>query len=161
VGLTLLSGMLPGAALAGTLEVGLEPPHSWPFWVRASAFFDERTGAATGGEFSAQALELGVCPFSPRGERLEARTCAQQLLGLVGARGFGSDADRQEPRVSLALGVEQTVGYRIGDWFISVSGSLLATPARRRYYYVDGPEITLHEQGWVWGEGRLALGFEL
>ena len=79
----------------------------------------------------------------------------------MSARGFGSDADRQEPRISLALGLEQSLGYRIGDWLISVSGSLLATPARRRYYYLDEDQITLHEQGWVWGGGRLALGFEL
>lgn len=161
VGLALLGGLLPGVALAAAFELELAPPRSWPFWVRASAFLDERTGAATGGEFSAQALELGVCPWAPRGERLEARLCAQQLLGLVGASGFGSDADRQEPRVSLALGLEQSFGYRSGDWFISVSGSLLATPARRRYYYVDGDQITLHEQGWVWGGARLALGLEL
>lgn len=160
-GLAALSGLLPGVALAGALELELAPPRSWPFWLRALGFLDERTGAATGGEFSAQALELGVCPWAPRGERFEARLCAEQLLGLVRARGFGSDADRQEPRVSLALGLEQSVGYRSGAWLISVSGSLLATPARRRYYYVDGDQITLHEQGWVWGGLRLALGLEL
>ncbi len=160
-GLGVFGGLLPGAALAVALELELRPPGGWPFWLRGSQFFDQRTGALTGGEFAARALELGVCPWSPRGERLEARLCAEQLLALVQARGFGSDADRDEPRLSLALGVEQSIGYRLGDWLISVSGSLLATPARRRYYYVDGDQITLHRQGWVWGGGRLSLGLEL
>jgi hypothetical protein len=161
VGLLLLSGLLPGVGVAAAVEVELEPPRFWPFWLRASTFLEERAGAATGGEFTAHTLELGVCPWSPRGSRWESRLCAQQLLGVLKAQGFGSDADQEEPRISFALGLEQTLGYRIGDWFISVSGSLLATPQRRRYYYVDEDQITLHEQGWIWAGGRLALGFEL
>jgi len=158
---TLLSGFLPGAALAAGLELELAPPQFWPFWLRVSRFLDERVGVATGAELSAYSLELGLCPWTPRGERFEARLCAQQFLGLIQADGFGSDDDRQETRLSLGLGVEQTLGYRSGNWFVSVSGSLLATPTRRRYYYVDEDQITLHEQSWIWAGGRLALGFEL
>lgn len=161
VGLVVMSGWLPGVGVAAAVELELDPPSFWPFWLRASTFLEERAGGATGGEFTAHTLELGICPWSPRGPRWQARLCAQQLLGVLQARGFGSDDDRDEPRVSVALGLEQTLGYRIGDWFISVSGSLLATPQRRRYYYIDEDQITLHDQGWIWAGGRLALGLQL
>lgn len=160
-GVTLLGGFLPGAALAAALEVELAPAQFWPFWLRVSRFLEERVGVATGAELTAHGLELGVCPWTPRGERFEARLCAQQLLGLLHAQGFGSDDDRQETRISFGLGVEQTLGYRSGNWFVSVSGSLLVTPVRRRYYYLDEDQITLHEQGWIWAGGRLALGLQL
>ena len=86
VGLGVLGGLLPGAALAASVELELAPRSFWAFWLRASAFLDQRTGAGTGGEFSAQALELGLCPWAARGERFQARSCAQQLLARVSGR---------------------------------------------------------------------------
>jgi hypothetical protein len=163
LGVSALSGLLPSLAWGLSAELELRPPRFWPLWLRAAAWRSQRVAAgADRAEFSAQSVELGVCPWILHWERLESRACAQQWLGRVRAKGVGFDRD-QSPGVAatLALGLNEMLSYRLGDWLISASGSLLAPLTQRRYFYVDGSEITLHDQPWVWAIGTISLGLEL
>jgi len=162
LGVTALSGLLPALGVGFAVELELRPPQFWPLWLRATRWHGQRVVAgSTGAEFSAQSLELGVCPWTLELGQLELRSCVEQLFGRVHAKGFGFDLDQSGASATLALGAMETLSFRSGDWFISVSGSLLAPLVQRRYFYLDGNEITLHDQAWVWGLGGLSLGLEL
>ncbi|MEO8183827.1 MAG: hypothetical protein ABI895_33805 [Deltaproteobacteria bacterium] len=162
VGVTALSGLLPALGTGLAVELELRPPRFWPLWLRATRWHGQRVVAGTtGAEFSAQSLELGMCPWTLELGNLELRSCVEQLFGRVHARGFGFDLDQSGASVTLAWGAMEALSFRYGDWFISVSGSLLAPLVQRRYFYLDGNEITLHDQAWVWGLGGLSLGLEL
>jgi len=162
LGAAALSGLLPALGAGFALELELRPPQFWPLWLRAAGWGRQSVGAGLGGaDFSAQSLELGVCPWTPEWGSIELRSCAEQLLARVYAKGVGFDLDQSGASASLALGVSETLSLHFGDWFVSVSGSLLAPLIQRRYFYDDGGEITLHDQPWVWWLGGLWLGFEL
>jgi hypothetical protein len=162
LGVAALSGLLPAIGAGFALELELRPPRFWPLWLRAAGWGSQSVGAGLGGaEFSAQSLELGVCPWTPEWGSIELRSCAEQLLARVHAQGKGFDLVQSGASVSLALGASETLSLHFGDWFVSVSGSLLAPLVQRRYFYDDGGEITLHDQPWVWWLGGLWLGFEL
>jgi len=162
LGVSALGGFLPRLGAGPSAELELLPPHSWPIWLRATVWQRQRLGTGpAGAEFAAQSLELGVCPWSARWPRFEARSCAEQWLGRVTARGFGFDQDQSGTGATLALGGNETLRYWLGDWFLSLSGSLLVPLLQRRYFYLEGSEITLHDQGWVWAVGTISLGLEL
>jgi hypothetical protein len=164
LGVAALGGLLPTLGWGLAVELELTPPRFWPLFVRATGWWPQRIGSsAAHAEFSAQNVELGVCPWTlPLGQRLASRSCAEQLIGRLSTDGSGFD--RAEPpgaKTTFAMGASETLSIRLGDWFVSVSGSLLVPLIQRRYFYVDGTEITLHDQGWLWGSGSLSVGFEL
>jgi hypothetical protein len=162
LGVAAVSGLLPALGAGLAVELELRAPQFWPVWLRATRWASQRVRTGTtGAEFSAQTLELGVCPWTFELGSLEGRSCVQQLLGRVHAKGFGFDVDQSGATASLALGASETLSIRFGVGFISVSGSLLAPLLQRRYFAVDGNENTLHDQPWVWLLGGLALGVEL
>jgi hypothetical protein len=162
LGAAAMHGLLPALGAGFALELELRPPQFWPLWLRAAGWGSQSVGAGLGrAEFSAQSLELGVCPWTPEWGSIELRSCAEQLLARVHAKGVGFDLDQSGASASLALGVAETLSVRFGDWFVSVSGSLLAPLVQRRYFYDDGGEVTLHDQPLVWWLGGLWLGFEL
>jgi hypothetical protein len=163
LGVSVQSGLLPGLAWGVSAELELRPPRFWSLWMRGIAWQSRRVASGLdGAQFSAQSLELGVCPWSLHWGRLESRACLEQLFGRVHAKGYGFDQP-QSPgaEITLALGANETLSYRLGDWVLSVSGSLLAQLLHRRYFYTDGTEITLHDQSWVWAMGTISLGLEL
>jgi hypothetical protein len=162
LGVIAVSGLLPALGAGLAIELELRPPRLWPLWLRATDWHGQRMLAgASGAAFSAQTLEIGVCPWTFEWERIGSRSCVEQLLGRVHAEGLGFDLPQSGASATLALGATENLSLRFGDWFVSVSGTLLAPLIQRRYFYVDGDEITLHDQAWVWGLAELSLGFEL
>lgn len=162
VGVVAVSGLLPALGAGLAVELELRPPLFWPLWLRATLWRSQRVVAGTSeATFSAQTLELGVCPWTLDWEPFEFRSCVEQLLGRVRAEGLGFDLPQSGAAATLALGATETLSLGFGDWFISVSGSLLVPLIQRRYFYVDGDEITLHDQAWAWGLGGLSFGFKL
>jgi hypothetical protein len=154
-------GFLPGLGLGGAFELELRPPAFWALWLRAALWQPRRIGGAQGVELSAQTLELGVCPWRFELAGVEARWCAEQLIGRVAMQGFGFDRDQSGAGASFGLGLTGALRQHFGDWFISVSGSLLAPVVQRRYFYVDGGDIVLHDPAPVWAFGSLSVGLEL
>jgi hypothetical protein len=160
-GVLAAAGLLPGAGLGGAFELELRPPAFWALWFRAALWKPQRRGAAQGVELSAQTLELGVCPWLFELAGVTSRLCAEQSIGRMAMQGFGFDRDQSGSGASFALGVTESLRHHFGDWFISVSGSLLAPLVQRRYFYVDGGDIVLHDPAPVWAFGSLSFGREL
>jgi hypothetical protein len=161
VGVLAAGGLLPGWGVGGSFELELRPPAFWALWLRASLWQPRRSGAGQGVEVSAQALELGVCPLLFELAGVESRLCAEQLIGRMAMQGFGFDRDQSGSGASLGLGATGSLRQHFGEWFISVSGSLLAPLVQRRYFYVDGGDIVLHEPAPVWALGSVSFGLEL
>jgi hypothetical protein len=154
-------GLLPGMGLGGAFELELRPPAFWALWLRAALWQPRRIGGSQGVKLSAQTLELGVCPWLFELAGVESRLCAQQLIGRVAMQGFGFDRDQSGSGASFGLGATESLRQHFGDWFISLSGSLLAPLVQRRYFYVDGGDIVLHDPAPVWAFGSLSFGLEL
>jgi hypothetical protein len=161
LGVLAAGGLLPGVGLGGAFEIELRPPAFWALWLRAALWQPRRIGAGQGVELSAQTLELGVCPWWFELAGVESRSCAEQLIGRMAMQGFGFDRDQSGSGASFALGVTESLRRHFGDWFISVSGSLLAPLVQRRYFYVDGGDIVLHDPAPVWAFGSFSFGLEL
>jgi hypothetical protein len=161
LGVLVAGGLLPGLGLGGAFELELRPPAFWSLWLRATLWQPHRIGAAQGVELSAQTLELGVCPWRFELAGVESRLCAEQLIGRAAMQGFGFDRDQSGSGASFGLGATESLRQHFGDWFISVSGSLLAPLIQRRYFYVDGGDIVLHEPAPVWALGSVSFGLEL
>jgi len=161
LGVLVGGGMLPGVGLGGAFELELRPPSFWSLWLRVALWQPRRLGAAQGVELSAQTLELGVCPWLFELAGVESRLCVQQSIGRMAMQGFGFDRDQSGSGPSFALGATESLRHHFGRWFISVSGSLLAPLVQRRYFYVDGGDIVLHDPAAVWAFGSLSFGVEL
>ncbi|HEU4578030.1 MAG TPA: hypothetical protein VFS67_07235 [Polyangiaceae bacterium] len=161
LGVLVAGGLVPGLGLGGSFELELRPPAFWALWLRAALWQPRRIGAGQGVELSAQTLELGVCPLLFELAGLESRLCAQQLVGRVAMQGFGFDRDQSGSGASFALGASESLRQHFGAWFISVSGSLLAPLVQRRYFYVDGADIVLHEPAPLWAFAGVSFGLEL
>lgn len=161
LGVLLAGGLLPGMGLGGAFELELRPPAFWSLWLRAALWQPRRVGAAQGVELSAQTLELGVCPWRFELAGVESRLCVEQLIGRAAMQGFGFDRDQSGSGAGFGLGVTAALRHHFDDWFISVSGTLLAPLIQRRYFYVDGGDIVLHDPAPVWGFGSLSFGLEL
>ena len=161
LGVLVAGGLLPGVGLGGAFELELRPPAFWALWLRAALWQPRRIGGEQGVQLSAQTLELGVCPWFFELAGIESRLCAEQWIGRVAMQGFGFDRDQSGSGASFALGATESLRQHFGAWFISVSGSLLAPLVQRRYFYVDGGDIVLHEPAAVWAFGSVSFGLEL
>lgn len=161
LGVLAAGGLMPGLGLGGAFELELRPPAFWALWLRAALWQPRRIGDGQGVELSAQTLELGVCPWLFELAAVESRLCAEQLIGRLAMQGFGFDRDQSGSGASFALGATESLRHHFGEWFISVSGTLLAPLVQRRYFYVDGGDIVLHDPAAVWAFGSLSFGLEL
>src|SRR6185436_11283864 len=98
-----------------SVELELLPPNFWPLWLRGTLWQNRRvTSGLYAAEFSAQSLEVGVCPLAFHWGRVESRACVEQLFGRVHAQGFGFDQPQTPAaEVTLALGANETLSYRL------------------------------------------------
>jgi hypothetical protein len=78
----------------------------------------------------------------------------------VEARGFGFDEDQGSERWLSALGGGAALGRWFGPLFAAASVELLAPFVRRRYFFTDVTDITLHTEPWVYGTVAVRLGTE-
>lgn len=164
LGVAVTSGLLPSAALG--LEVGLhlQVNQLWPVVLRGTGWSEQRQGGPATGKgatFSAQTLELGLCPWTGRFGGREASVCASQRLGRVEARGFGFDEAHRDDGWQLHVGASAALKQELGPLFVTVSAGLLAPLVRRRYFVTDGVDVTLYEQPWLSGAAAVRVGAEI
>lgn len=163
LGIVLLAGPTPGATPGLELGLTLRVGAFWPVTLRAAGWWPRthRLGGERGARFSTRSLELGVCPWESASGELSLQGCVLQWFGRVTARGFGFDDDDRNEHWAVAIGAGATVGHRFGPVLVSVAGSLLVPPVRRRYFFADGAETTtLHDEPWLFGGAALRLGTE-
>ncbi len=161
LGLSVSGGLLPQVGLGLSARLELLPPRFWPLLMSASFWRSQRLGKARGAEFSAQTIELAACPWGLVLGVIDAALCVEQIVGRASASGFGFDADRVQDGWLLAFGAGASGKYWLGHAFVSLSGSLSVPVIKRRYFFTDGVDVTLHEGSWLLGSSTLAVGLEL
>jgi hypothetical protein len=155
------AGIIPSTSLGVHAAIEVAVPSFWPLRLGAALWRDRKLGAERGVEFSLQTLQLAVCPLSLDLGGLDLNVCAEQLLGRTHTVGFGFDVPDTSDHWIAAFGPGAQLRYWIGSGFVSLQGSLLVHAVRRRYYFEEGAEFTLHEGSWVVGLGNITAGFEL
>jgi hypothetical protein len=164
LGIGVVGGLMP--ALGAGLELGLTLRANafWPVSLRGTGWAEQRrtlASRASGATFSAQTLEVGVCPWTGRFGGLEASVCVLQVLGRVRARGFGFDETWREDAWLVQFGGGAALTQRLGPVFVSASAALLVPAVRRRYFITDGADVSLHEQPWLSPSAAVRVGTEI
>jgi hypothetical protein len=164
IGVAASYGLLP--SLAPGLDVGLELRSNrfWPMSVHAAGWarqVQEVGRAGRAARFSAQTVSLAICPWSGPLGPLDGSLCALNRLGRVAARGTGFDDPQQSTGWQVAIGAGGGVRYWLGPMFVSGAGELLVPLLRRRYFFTDVEDITIHEEGWLQALLRLGVGTEI
>jgi hypothetical protein len=157
-------GMLPGAGLAGELQVLLVPPvgpglyAGFVFWPQSKATLAGQQGAA----IRAWIATLGICPFSWSSDSRQLDLCAGGELGRMHASGFGFVSSSSSDRWILDLTGGAQGRQRIaGGWFVQLGVRLVVPLLRNRVAYanVEGTPQRVFEMGSVAAVGHLGLGF--
>jgi hypothetical protein len=164
LGVAVDSGILPAAALGLELGLELKSNRLWPVQLRGAGWSEQRQalpGDAKGATFSAQTLELGVCPWTGRLAGREVSVCASQRLGRIAARGFGFDEPQRNDGWQVHVGVGAALKQEIGPLFVALSAGLLVPLVKRRYFFTDGVDVTLYDQPWLSGAAALRVGVEI
>jgi hypothetical protein len=161
LGVGLLVGPLPAPAPGIELGVTLRTARFWPVSLRAGGWWPQthRAGVERGARFSGQSLEVGVCPWQGSLGPFSVLGCVREWFGRISARGFGFDEDQRSERWAVALGAGANLEHWFGPVLLSVDGSLLVPPVRRRYFFADVAETTtLHDEPWLFGSAGVRLG---
>lgn len=164
LGVAVASGIVPSVALGLELGLVLKVNELWPVVLRGTGWSERRQRVADspkGATFSAQTLELGLCPWTGRLGGSEASVCASQRLGRVVARGQGFEQPQRDDGWQLHLGLGATLTREIGPLFVGISAGLLVPLVRRRYFFTDVADVTLYEQPWVSGAAAVRVGTEI
>ena len=164
VGVAVASGIVPSVALGLELGLVLKVNELWPVVLRGTGWSERRqsvAGSEKGATFSAQTLELGLCPWTGRLGGSEASVCASQRLGRVVARGHGFEQPQRDDGWQLHLGLGATLTQDVGPLFVGFSAGLLVPLVRRRYFFTDVVDVTLFEQPWLSGAAAVRVGTEI
>jgi hypothetical protein len=168
IGLAVVDGLMPKVSYG--LEVGLTLRANafWPVSIRGTGWVTQRReleARGRGATFSAQTLELGLCPWSGQWGPVSIALCALQWVGRGRARGFGFEQAAQSDAWLVQFGAGATLTHWVGPVFVSASGAALVPAVRRRYYFVegitDGAGTTLHEQPWLSPSAAVRVGTEI
>jgi hypothetical protein len=162
LGVAALVGPLPSPAPGLELGLELRVNEFWPVSIRGSGWAGQRHVLDTGGgaRFSALALAFSVCPYQVALGSFEASVCAEQWLGRVQADAFDIGEAQHTTRWLFAFGAGVAVARELGPIFVAVSAELLAPVLRRRYFFGDVTDITLHDEPWLQAAGALRVGTE-
>ena len=153
-------------SLAPGLDVGLELRSNrfWPVSVHAAGWApraQEVGRAGRAARFSAQTVSLAICPLTGPLGPLESSLCLVDRLARVAARGTGFDLPQESTGWQVAIGAGGSLRYWLGPLFVSGAGELLVPLLRRRYFFTDVKDITIHEEGWLQAVLRLGVGTEI
>lgn len=154
-------GLLPHLAVGAQARLRIEAPRLWPIELDATLWHHQRLGDEQGVRFALQTLRLGLCPWQLSAGRVELSGCVDELFGKARSKGFGFDEAATADRWLAALGASAAARYRFGSAFVSASGSLLFPLVQRRYFYLDGGQVTLHEGSWLLGIVAISAGLEI
>jgi hypothetical protein len=168
LGLAIVGGLMPRVGYGLELGLTLRANAFWPVSIRGTGWAAQRReleAGVRGATFSAQTLELGVCPWSGEWGPRSMSVCALQWVGRGRARGFGFEQAARRDAWLIQFGLGVTLTHWVGPLFVSASGAALVPAVRRRYYFVegvtDGAGITLHEQPWLSPSAAVRVGTEI
>jgi hypothetical protein len=99
------AGLVPGIGLGAGVSLGVEPPTFWLTELDVAVWLPSDAERPEGGSrFRLVTVGLALCPLSLDSAPLRLDVCAGQRIGRLSAEGFGFERNREQARLSYALG---------------------------------------------------------
>jgi hypothetical protein len=105
-------GLLPGAALGGSVGWGIRSPKLWPIWLQVTGF-RKPASADISARFSTIYAGVMGCPLSASWGRIRGRACASAAVGALWAEGVGLRQNYAKTRELYVVGIELAGNVRL------------------------------------------------